>query len=145
MEFYRAELPYYTCGFWVDNDRIVEAAPIMSWAVGRKLIDFMKWAYIKNGKVTSLGEEIAAELRSPHSNLVLRRPRGSNVGEPHPGPGEPPQVDSEPARGVSLDDVDKATQKIPEPTCYADYCKTYTVLPGGGIEEIPTDSSRMNR
>jgi len=57
MEFYRAELPYYTCGFWVDDDNvIIDAAPIMYWAIGRKLESFDKFVRFRKGRVVKLDD-----------------------------------------------------------------------------------------
>lgn len=92
MEFYRAELPYYTCGFWVDDDKvIIDAAPIMYWAIGRKLESFMKWAQTRKGKVQLIGEE-GRPYTLPGGKVVLARQRGSNVGEPPLGGGKPSEV-----------------------------------------------------
>lgn len=54
MEFYRAELPHYVCGFWVSDGRIVDAAPIMYWAIGRRLVSFEKWVKSRGGSVANL-------------------------------------------------------------------------------------------
>jgi hypothetical protein len=39
----------------------------------------------------------------------------------------------------TFEDINKAIQKVPLPTCYADYTKTYNILPDGEIEEIKAD------
>lgn len=42
--------------------------------------------------------------------------------------------------GASLHDADLAMAAIPKPTCYADYGKTWTALPGGDfVENMPED------
>ena len=74
MEFYRAELPYYTCGFWVDDDRIiVDAAPIMHWAIGRTLNSFVKWAKTRRGVVQLIGQEGGALVIPNRESLFTGR------------------------------------------------------------------------
>lgn len=52
-DLYRATLPHYCCGFEVERSSgdILDAAPIMRWAVGKKLEAFKKWAESKGGKI----------------------------------------------------------------------------------------------
>jgi len=52
--FFRALLPHYTCGFFVENGEIVDAAPIMAWAIGKSLLVFERWAWRKGGAVELL-------------------------------------------------------------------------------------------
>jgi len=51
QELYQATLPHFCCGFLVENQKIVDAAPIMRWAVGKSLAEFVRWARGKGGKV----------------------------------------------------------------------------------------------
>jgi hypothetical protein len=45
---------------------------------------------------------------------------------------------------TTLADVDKAIASIPAPQCYADYGKTYEVLPGGAVKEILYSGPAIN-
>lgn len=73
MEFYRAEMPHYVCGFWVDDDEvIVEAAPIMRWAIGRRLETFRIWAKSRDGQVVNLKSTIG-ELLSVSETPTQKR------------------------------------------------------------------------
>lgn len=46
---------YYACyGIVVDDDRIVEAAPIARWAVGKPFAEFVAWVRRKGGRVDVL-------------------------------------------------------------------------------------------
>ena len=100
MEFYSAKLPYYNCGFWVDDDdRIIDAAPIMYWAIGRKLKTFEIWARSRGGHVEKHQEALDrgsyVDIRPPHYNPFLR-PKGSfKAGKHLRVPGKPSQVDSD--------------------------------------------------
>ena len=96
MEFYRAELPYYTCGFWVDDDRvIINAAPIMGWAIGRTLDSFVKWANSKGGQVDRIPTGVLIEYEDSDTNVVTGSVRGSKVGEPLPVCGKSSEVNYE--------------------------------------------------
>lgn len=46
---------------------------------------------------------------------------------------------------VTLEDINRAMEKVPEPACYADYCKEYWILPGGEIEEIKPESQARRK
>lgn len=46
-----ANLPHFFCGFIVSEGEIVHAAPIMAWAVGRPVDEFVAWVRRKGGKV----------------------------------------------------------------------------------------------
>ncbi len=52
---YRATLPHFCCGFLVVNRggvlTIVDSAPIMRWAMGKPLAEFVAWAKSKGGTV----------------------------------------------------------------------------------------------
>lgn len=47
---YRAMTSYFVCGLLVDWDgRVVRAAPIMAWAVGKPINVVRKWVISKQG------------------------------------------------------------------------------------------------
>ena len=47
---------YYACyGIVIEDDRIVEAAPIARWAVGKSFEYFKNWVRGKGGRVDVLG------------------------------------------------------------------------------------------
>lgn len=46
---YRATTSYFCCGFIVRNGYIVDCAPIIRWAVGKRLGDFERWLMSKKG------------------------------------------------------------------------------------------------
>jgi hypothetical protein len=50
---YQATLPYACAGIVVDQEsgRIVEAAPIFKWAIGKQLSFFQSWVQRKRGTV----------------------------------------------------------------------------------------------
>jgi len=51
FDLYRVTLSYFCCGFFVQDGEIVDAAPIIRWAVGKSLAQFVRWAEGKGGKV----------------------------------------------------------------------------------------------
>lgn len=55
-KLYRAILPYYCCGLIVLDDRVVDAAPIARWSVGKSLDEFKRWAATKRGAVEEVPE-----------------------------------------------------------------------------------------
>ncbi len=52
---YRVTLPHLCAGVLVANRRgvltIVDAAPVIRWAMGQPLADFVRWVKSKEGKV----------------------------------------------------------------------------------------------
>lgn len=52
--YHRAILPHYMCQFVVRAGRIVEAAPVMQWAIGRPIGVFRKWVRSKGGRIEQL-------------------------------------------------------------------------------------------
>lgn len=46
---YRATTSYFCCGLIVRNGYIVDCAPIIRWAVGKRLDDFEHWLKTKKG------------------------------------------------------------------------------------------------
>lgn len=54
---YRAVLPYYCCGFLAEDGLIIDAAPIMRWAIGKTVTEYTQWAASKGGKVELIDVE----------------------------------------------------------------------------------------
>ena len=50
-DLYQATLPHYCCGFEVENNTILDAAPIMRWAIGKSIEEYIRWAKSKGGSV----------------------------------------------------------------------------------------------
>lgn len=53
---YRVVLPYACYGVEESDGKIVGAAPIARWAIGRSLSDFTRWVAKKGGSIHKLGE-----------------------------------------------------------------------------------------
>lgn len=45
------DLPYFYAGVLVENNIVVETAPILSWARGKKLEILKNWVLNKKGKI----------------------------------------------------------------------------------------------
>lgn len=42
---------YFTAGILVKNKRIIKAAPILKWSIGKTLSQLENWLRTKNGKI----------------------------------------------------------------------------------------------
>lgn len=74
MKLWRAELPHFCCGFLVQGGVIVEAAPIMYWAVKQRLSpqQFQAWALQRKGRAFQLDPE---DPMLPKRRLLLAHPK----------------------------------------------------------------------
>lgn len=48
---YKITLPYACCGLVVAGGRVIDAAPIVGWMVGRTLATVMLWIRKKQGRI----------------------------------------------------------------------------------------------
>ena len=48
---YRVVTNYFVCGIIVKNNKVIEAAPIMSWSIGKDLSVIEKWIKSKKGSI----------------------------------------------------------------------------------------------
>lgn len=55
MSLQRVQTHYFTAGLVVENDIVVEAAPILDWAIGKHLPVVKAWAETKGGSVKEVG------------------------------------------------------------------------------------------
>ena len=52
MTLWFVDLPHFCCGIETDpSGRVVVAAPIMKWALGKNLAEVRKWVAKKRGKM----------------------------------------------------------------------------------------------
>lgn len=54
--WYRVEAPYMCCGIEERDGTIINAAPIMRWAIGKSLTSVSNWIYNKGYKIEPLQE-----------------------------------------------------------------------------------------
>ena len=48
----RITMPHYVCGLIINEDHtVIQAAPIMQWAIGKPIHQVIRWAKNKGGKV----------------------------------------------------------------------------------------------
>lgn len=57
LTHYRVTLAYVCCGVSVRDGLIVDAAPILKWAVGKSLQYFRNWVRLKGGTIEPDGEK----------------------------------------------------------------------------------------
>ena len=50
-EFYYVETLYFTCGIMVHDRKVIDAAPIMKWSIGKWLSEVQEWANRKGGNI----------------------------------------------------------------------------------------------
>ena len=48
---YRVDVPHFCCGIIVKDEKVVKAAPIMKWAVGKPLTVIQAWVKSKRGTI----------------------------------------------------------------------------------------------
>lgn len=64
---YQIRTSYFTCGIETDeNDLIIDAAPILKWAIGKNLSFVKNWVYRKGGEVNKI-----CKLEDPQRSLPL--------------------------------------------------------------------------
>jgi len=51
---YQIDLPHMCAGIIINNDIIIEAAPILKWTIGKSLNDIQKWVHKKNGTLNKI-------------------------------------------------------------------------------------------
>ena len=52
--FYRIEMSYMVCALKVNNGVVIDAAPIMKWALGQTFDKVRKWVVSKGGAIQEL-------------------------------------------------------------------------------------------
>ena len=55
MKYYCVTTNYFCCRVDIDNDTVVDAAPIMKWSVGKSWTYIKQWIQKKKGTVVELG------------------------------------------------------------------------------------------
>jgi hypothetical protein len=58
-DLYRVVLPYFVAGVIVRMGVVVEAAPILRWAVGKSLADLETWVRKKRGNLCSIALQVS--------------------------------------------------------------------------------------
>ena len=53
-ELYHVETLYFTCGIIVRDRKVVDAAPIMKWSIGKWLSEVQEWANRKGGSTQKI-------------------------------------------------------------------------------------------
>jgi hypothetical protein len=51
MQLFQVTTDYFCCGLVTEGDVVIDAAPIMSWAVGKKRAEIRNWVAKKKGMV----------------------------------------------------------------------------------------------
>lgn len=60
-QLFQVTTGYFCCGLVVQGDRVIEAAPIMRWAVNRTLVSIRGWVRAKNGSMAEVKRRLAGE------------------------------------------------------------------------------------
>lgn len=60
-QLFQVTTGYFCCGLVVQGDRVIEAAPIMRWAVNRTLVSIRGWVHAKNGSMAEVKRRLAGE------------------------------------------------------------------------------------
>ncbi len=58
MLLYRATTSYFCCGLLVEDGVIRDAAPIVKWAIGKRLVEFSAWIARKHGSLELVVENL---------------------------------------------------------------------------------------
>lgn len=53
-QLFQVTASYFCCGLVVRDDKVIEAAPIMRWAVNRTLVSIREWVQAKNGSIAEV-------------------------------------------------------------------------------------------
>jgi hypothetical protein len=54
---YQATTRYFCCGLEVESGRVMSAAPIIKWMIGKSLADVESWLRRKGGKLEKVSED----------------------------------------------------------------------------------------
>lgn len=57
-KLFQVQTSYFTAGIVVKNKKIIKAAPILKWAIGKTLSQFEVWAKTKKGYKLSRCEDV---------------------------------------------------------------------------------------
>ena len=61
-EFVRVEMKTFVCGLEVKDGKVVKAAPVMRWSVGKELEEVLDWITKRGGNHICLAAGITARL-----------------------------------------------------------------------------------
>lgn len=53
----RVQMPYFTAGAEAEAGRVVKAAPVLEWAVGKSVADLARWVLRRKGEISVVERE----------------------------------------------------------------------------------------